>query len=77
MRSTLQSGGFLLIVAGISGTIDHIWTQPVMGRFLNVLERQVFPRVPVLDGLEIYANLAVAVLGLIILVAADHRSGAS
>ena len=41
--------------------------QPFLG-FLNVLNRWLFPAV--VPGYELYANLAVAMLGLVVLVAA-------
>lgn len=45
MRSTVQSSRFLLILAGISGTIDPVWTQLVTGRFLSVFERRMLARI--------------------------------
>jgi hypothetical protein len=67
MRKVVELVGFVLVVMGISGTIDHLAVQPIFG-FLNVLNRFVFPKV--LPGYELYANLMVAVFGVILLVAA-------
>jgi hypothetical protein len=67
MRKFVELAGFLLLVMGVSGTIDHLAVQPILG-FLNVLSRFVFPKV--VPGYELYANLTVAALGLALLVAA-------
>jgi hypothetical protein len=67
MRKVVELVGFVLVVMGVSGTIDHLAVQPIFG-FLNVLNRFVFPKV--LPGYELYANLMVTVFGVILLVAA-------
>lgn len=69
MRKFLEVVGFLLLVMGVSGTIDHLAAQPILG-FLNVLNRRVFPTV--VPGYELYANLTVAVLGFAVMVAASR-----
>lgn len=70
MRSVVQFLGAVLIAVGISGTIDRLLGhQPIMG-FLNVVNRFVIPRVEVFAGYELYANLAVAGLGVAVLAAA-------
>ena len=71
MRNGLQVTGFLLLVMGVSGFIDHLWVQPVLGLLLNLFERQVFPRVDLLAEHALLANAGVAVLGLVLLVATD------
>jgi hypothetical protein len=74
MRPLLQFLGLFLVAAGISGTIDHIAVQPVMGVVLNVFNRFVIPHIDALRGYEIYANLSIAVLGGVLLAAAaEHR----
>lgn len=67
MRKVLEVAGFLLMVVGISGTIDHLAVQPIFG-FLNVLNRFVFP--DLVPGHELFANLITALLGFLIMVAA-------
>jgi hypothetical protein len=67
MRKFVAAVGFVLLVMGVSGTIDHLAVQPFLG-FLNVLNRWVFPEL--VPGHELYANLVVAALGLAIMVAA-------
>ena len=69
MRKAVELLGFVLLALGVSGTIDHLAVQPFMG-FLNVLNRWVFPEV--VPGHELYANLTVVVLGLVLLVAATR-----
>lgn len=61
-----------LIAAGISGTIDHLWRQPLMGAVLNAFNRFVLPRLDVLTGYEIYANLSLSVIGLVVVVIAER-----
>jgi hypothetical protein len=72
MRKIVQLVGLFLLLAGVSGTIDHLWTQPFMGIFLNVFNRFVFPHIDALKGYELYANLTVGVVGLVVLVAAER-----
>ena len=72
MRQAAAGTGFVLMVMGISGVIDHLAVQPVMGGLLNLFHRQVFERVDALDGYELVANLGVAVLGLVVMVLADR-----
>lgn len=67
MRKVVEFVGFVLLAMGVSGTIDHLAVQPILG-FLNLLNRWLFPKV--VPGYELYANLTVAVLGLVVLVAA-------
>jgi hypothetical protein len=49
--------GLVLVLMGISGTIDRLFYQPILGPFLNAFNRYVFPNVDVLSGYELYANL--------------------
>ncbi|MEY9210736.1 hypothetical protein NI17_013900 [Thermobifida halotolerans] len=72
MRKTLQTAGFLLTLMGVSGAVDHLYVQPVMGIFLNAFNRFVLPRVGFLTGYELYANLSLAVLGVAVMVAAER-----
>jgi hypothetical protein len=73
MRKVVEFLGFVLLLVGVSGTIDHLAYQPIFG-FLNVLNRFVFPKT--VPGYELYANLTVAALGLALLVAAARASSA-
>jgi hypothetical protein len=66
VRSVLQFAGVVLTAVGVSGTIDRLLGhQPIFG-FLNVVNRFLIPRVDGLTGYELYANLSVAVLGVVV-----------
>ncbi|GLZ77992.1 hypothetical protein Afil01_27990 [Actinorhabdospora filicis] len=68
MKKIVETAGFLLAVMGVSGAIDHLWTQPIMGGFLNAFNRYVIPHVGFVTGHELYANLSVAVLGVAVML---------
>ena len=69
VRSVLQFAGVVLVAAGVSGTIDRLLGyQPIFG-FLNVVNRFLIPSVDALTGYELYANLSVAVLGVVVFAA--------
>ncbi|MFG1753343.1 hypothetical protein [Streptosporangium sandarakinum] len=76
MGKAVQFIGFVMVLQGVSGTIDRLFVQPFMGGLLNLFNRVVIPRLDFLTGYEVYANLSLAVLGAAVLVAAD-RIGAS
>jgi hypothetical protein len=66
MRSALQFTGVVLVAVGVSGTIDRLLGyQPIFG-FLNVVNRMLIPTVDGLSGYELYANLSVAVMGVVV-----------
>ncbi|GAB3476193.1 hypothetical protein [Amycolatopsis cihanbeyliensis] len=75
MRKGLQVLGLYLVLAGISGTIDYLAGQPLLGAVLNVFNRFVIPRIDLLAGYEIYANLSLAVFGAAVLAAAVRVRG--
>ena len=73
MRNAIQLVGLVLVLQGISGAIDHLAVQPFMGILLNLFNRVVVvPRVDVLADHALFANLALAVLGLVVIVAAER-----
>ncbi|MGV9327034.1 hypothetical protein ACWDR1_11730 [Streptosporangium sandarakinum] len=72
MVKAIQFIGFVMVLQGVSGTIDRLFVQPFMGIFLNFFNRVVIPRLDFLTGYEVYANLSLAVLGAAVLVAADR-----
>jgi hypothetical protein len=78
MRSALQLAGAVLVAVGVSGTIDRLFGhQPIFG-FLNVVNRFLVPRVEAIAGYELYANLSVAVLGVVVFAASGmSRRGAA
>jgi hypothetical protein len=61
-----------MVLQGISGAIDHLAVQPFMGILLNLFNRVVVPRVDLLADHALLANLALATLGLVVIVAADR-----
>jgi hypothetical protein len=59
------------MIMGISGAIDHLAVQPVLGFFLNFFNRVVIPRLDFLTGYELFANLIIAAIGFIVMVIPD------
>lgn len=74
MRDAIELVGFILVLMGISGAIDHLAVQPFMGLLLNLFNRVVIPRVDLLADHALLANLALALLGVVVMVAADRSS---
>lgn len=72
MRTPFRLLGLFLLAAGISGCVDHLASQPILGLFLNVFNRFVIPRIDALAGYELFGNLVVAVVGAVVLVAASQ-----
>ena len=70
MRNSIQLVGFVMVLQGISGAIDHLAVQPFMGILLNLFNRVVIPRVDLLADHALFANLAL--LGLVVMTAADR-----
>jgi hypothetical protein len=75
MRNAIQALGLVLTLMGISGAIDHLAVQPFFG-FLNVVNRVVLPRLDFLDGYELFANLLLAAIGVVVLILADRKEPA-
>lgn len=72
MRDVIQLLGLVLTLQGISGAIDHLAVQPFFGLFLNLFNRVVVPRFDLLAGHALLANLGLAALGALVILAA-HR----
>ena len=72
MRNALQLVGFVMILQGISGAIDHLAVQPFMSILLNLFNRVVIPRVDLLADHALFANLALALLGLVVMAAGER-----
>ncbi|MFV2195129.1 hypothetical protein [Nocardiopsis sp. LOL_012] len=70
MRKIIEGTGVLVFLVGVSGTIDHLWYQPFLGVVLNSFNRFVVPNVGPLQEHALFANLAVAVLGAALVLAA-------
>jgi hypothetical protein len=71
-RNAIQLAGLIMVLQGISGAIDHLAVQPFMGILLNLFNRVVVPHVDLLADNALLANLALAALGLVVIVAADR-----
>ncbi|GAA4562401.1 hypothetical protein [Planotetraspora kaengkrachanensis] len=71
MRSTIQFIGIFLTLQGVSGAIDHLLVQPFFGIVLNFFNRLVIPRVDVLAENALFANLSLALLGVVVVIAAE------
>ncbi|GGO74772.1 hypothetical protein [Nonomuraea cavernae] len=72
MRKAIQFTGFVMLLQGVSGAIDHLLMQPFMGAILNFFNRVVIPRVDLLAAHPLFANLALAVLGVVLIIATDR-----
>ncbi|MEV0592409.1 hypothetical protein [Nonomuraea cavernae] len=72
MRKAIQFAGFVMVLQGVSGAIDHLLTQPFMGAILNLFNRVVIPRVDLLAAHPLFSNLALAVLGVVLIIATDR-----
>lgn len=72
MRKIVQTAGFILVLMGISGAIDHLATQPIMGLFLNAFNRLVVSQVDFFTGYEVLANLLLSVVGLVMIIAGNQ-----
>ncbi|MFB9890616.1 hypothetical protein [Planobispora takensis] len=72
MRAVLRMAGIVMLVQGVSGTIDQLAVQPFLGPILNFFNRFVVERVALLEGYEIFANLVMAFLGAAVTVAAGR-----
>jgi hypothetical protein len=73
MRDVIQLLGLVLTLQGISGAIDHLAVQPFFGLFLNLFNRVVVPSFDLLAEHALLANLGLAALGALVILAA-HRS---
>ncbi|WP_017587592.1 hypothetical protein [Nocardiopsis ganjiahuensis] len=74
MRKFLQGLGALLVLMGVSGAVDHLWAQPVLGVVLNAFNRLVVQNVAVLQENALLANLGLAACGVVLVVAMEATS---
>jgi hypothetical protein len=72
MRKPMQVLGVVMILQGVSGAIDHLAVQPFFGPLLDFFNRFVVPRVDLLAGYELFANLILAVLGFVVVTVAER-----
>lgn len=67
MQKTLEAVGFLVMVAGISGIVNHFWDG---WRIFNLVNAVLIGRlIPSLSPFEIFVDITVAVLGLVVMLA--------
>jgi len=71
MRKAVQFAGFVMVLQGVSGAIDHLLVQPFFGIVLNLFNRVVVPRVSLLAEYPLFANLTLAFLGVLVVIAAE------
>jgi hypothetical protein len=77
VRTPVQTIGFVIAVMGVSGTIDHLWRQPIMGALLNAFNRYVIPQIDLLSGYELYANLSLIVIGILLILIGEQLAESS
>lgn len=73
MRKVLQVLGIYLVIAGISGTLDQVAVQPIMGVVFNAFNRFLLPHLDALKGYEVHANLSLSVVGAVLLLAVGRK----
>ena len=74
MRKLLQGLGSLVFLVGVSGAIDHLWTQPVLGIVLNSFNRLVVQNVAPLQENALFVNLGFAACGAVLVLAMEALS---
>ncbi|WP_248960461.1 hypothetical protein [Sphaerisporangium perillae] len=72
MSKIVQFVGLVFALQGISGAIDRVAVQPFFGALLNFFNRVIIPRVDLLTGYELYANLVLAALGVVMVLASGR-----
>ncbi|WP_066369724.1 hypothetical protein [Herbidospora mongoliensis] len=73
MRKFSRLFGLLLFAIGVSGTIDHLAAQPFMGLLLNAPNRLIFERLEFFEGREVFANLSLAFVGVVLVAFSLRR----
>jgi hypothetical protein len=62
-----------MVLEGVSGAVHRLaGHQPLLGLFLDLFDRAVVGRVGLLAGHEVFANSILAVLGVVVIVAAER-----
>jgi hypothetical protein len=59
---------------GVSGAVDHLWSQPILGVVLNAFDRLVVQNIAVAQENALLANLGLAVGGVVLVVAMEAMS---
>ena len=72
MQRTLETIGFLVMLAGLSGIVNHIWSG---WRILNLLNGVLIGRIlPSLEPFELYLALTAVAFGVVVMLAASTLS---
>jgi hypothetical protein len=72
MQKTLEAFGFLVMVAGLSGVLNHIWSG---WRIFNLLNGVLIGRLlPNLTPFELYLDLTAVAFGIVVMLAASTLS---
>ncbi|MDT0456856.1 hypothetical protein RM550_14100 [Streptomyces sp. DSM 41527] len=72
MAKVVQFLGLFLVVAGISGTVDQLASQPFLSPVLNFVNHYVIPHMAPLQGYEVICNLSLSVVGSIMVIVANR-----
>ena len=72
MQKTLETIGFLVMLAGLSGIVNHIWSG---WRIFNLLNGVLIGRIlPSLEPFELYLDLTAVAFGVVVMLAAGTLS---
>jgi uncharacterized membrane protein len=72
MQKSLEAIGFLVLLAGISGIVNHLWSG---WHIFNLLNGVLIGRLlPVLSPFELYLDLTAVAFGLVVMLAASTLS---
>ena len=72
MQKTLETIGFLVMLAGLSGIVNHIWSG---WRIFYLLNGVLIGRfLPSLEPFELYLDLTAVAFGVVVMLAASTLS---
>ena len=71
MRTVISLVGLFVALQGALGAVDHLFGATILGFVFNFFNRVVLPQLGFLAGYELFANLVLAAIGVIIMVAAQ------
>lgn len=71
MRTVIQLVGLFVALQGALGAIDHLFGATLLGFVFNFFNRVIIPQLGFVTGYELFANLVLAAIGVIIMVAAQ------
>ncbi len=71
MRTVISLLGLFVALQGALGAVDHLVGQTLLGFVFSLFNRVVLPQLGFLTGYELFANLVLAAIGVIVVVAAQ------